>query len=144
MRELLTEQAATDTSLNRMVGSARQVRLIRTSLEAVKQAGRTRGATVNDVLLTVTAGGVRALLQSRGEPVADTTVRAYSPVSLRPRHDGVQQGNVIAQMAVPLSVGESDPLRRMQQVVAETTDRKGCPELPSAFSCTTGSSDGSL
>jgi WS/DGAT/MGAT family acyltransferase len=124
MRELLTEQPATETSLNRMVGSGRQVRLIRTSLEAVKQAGRTRNGTVNDVLLTVTAGGVRALLESRGEPIADTTVRAYSPVSLRPREDGVQQGNLIAQMAVPLRLGEPNPSRRMQQVVAETVRRK--------------------
>jgi WS/DGAT/MGAT family acyltransferase len=124
MRELLTEKPATETSLNRMVGSGRQVRLIRTSLEAVKEAGRTRDGTVNDVLLTVTSGGVRALLQSRGEPVAGTTIRAYSPVSLRPRHDGVQQGNVIAQMAVPLRLGEPEPLRRMQQVVGETTRRK--------------------
>jgi WS/DGAT/MGAT family acyltransferase len=107
-----------------MVGSGRQVRLIRTSLEAVKQAGRAHGATVNDVLLTVTAGGIRALLQSRGEPVADTIIRAYSPVSLRPRHDGLHQGNVIAQMAVPLRVGEPDPVRRMQRVAAETTRRK--------------------
>lgn len=124
MRELLTEQPATETSLNRMVGSGRQTRLIRASLEAVKQAGRAHGATVNDVLLTVTAGGVRALLQSRGEPVADTTIRAYSPVSLRPRHDGVQQGNEIAQMAVPLRVGDPDPVRRMEQVAAETRRRK--------------------
>lgn len=124
MRELLTEQPATETSLNRMVGSGRRVKLIKTSLEAVKQAGKAHGATINDVLLTVTAGGVRALLQSRGEPVADTTIRAYSPVSLRPRHDSLQQGNVIAQMAVPLGVGEADPVRRMQRVAAETTRRK--------------------
>lgn len=124
MQELLTEQPATETSLNRMVGSGRQVRLIRASLEAVKQAGRAHGATVNDVLLTVTAGGVRALLQSRGEPVADTTIRAYSPVSLRPRHDGAQQGNEIAQMAVPLRVGDPDPVGRMKQVAAETRRRK--------------------
>lgn len=124
MRELLTEQPATKTSLSRMVGSGRRVRLIRTSLEEIKQAGRAHGATVNDVLLTVTAGGVRALLQNRGEPVADTTIRAYSPVSLRPRREGPQQGNLIAQMAVPIRVGEPDPLRRMQQVAAETTRRK--------------------
>jgi diacylglycerol O-acyltransferase len=124
MRELLTERPATETSLNRMVGWGRQVRLVRTNLDTVKQAGRAHGATVNDVLLTITAGGVRALLQSRGESVADTTIRAYSPVSLRSRNDGVQQGNVIAQMAVPLGVGEPDPVRRMQQVATETIRRK--------------------
>ncbi len=124
MRELLTETPASKTSLDRMVGPARQVRLIRASLEAVKQAGRAQGATVNDVLLTVTAGGVRALLASRGEPVSDATIRAYSPVSLRRHLDGPQQGNLISQMAVPLRLGDAEPSRRMRQVAAETTRRK--------------------
>jgi hypothetical protein len=34
-----------------------------------KEVAHTYGATVNDVLLTVTAGGLRGLLASRGEPV---------------------------------------------------------------------------
>ncbi|HEX6302377.1 MAG TPA: wax ester/triacylglycerol synthase family O-acyltransferase [Acidimicrobiia bacterium] len=124
MRELLTERPASKTALDRMVGPARQVRLIRTSLEAVKRAGRAHGATVNDVLLTVTGGGVRALLASRGEPVGDTTIRAYSPVSLRRQLDDPQQGNLISQMAVPLRLGDADPTRRLRQVAAETTRRK--------------------
>lgn len=124
MRELLTEGPASKTSLDRMVGPARQVRLIRSSLETVKQAGRAHGATVNDVLLTVTAGGVRCLLASRGEPVSDTTIRAYSPVSLRRHLDGPQQGNLISQMAVPLRLSDADPSRRLRQVAAETTRRK--------------------
>ena len=35
-------------------------------------------------------------------------MRTYVPVSLRPRADGLQQGNQIAQMAVPLAMRESD------------------------------------
>ena len=124
MRELITERPANKTSLNRMVGPARQVRLIRTSLEAVKRAGRAHGATVNDVLLAVTGGGVRALLASRGEQVGDTTIRAYSPVSLRRQLNGPQQGNLISQMAVPLRLGDADSARRLRQVTAETTRRK--------------------
>lgn len=124
LRELLTEMPATATSLSRMVGPARQVRLIRTSLAAVKEAARGEGATVNDVLLTVTAGGVRALLESRGEPIDDTTIKVYAPISLRLREGGPPQGNLIAQMAVPLRIGDPDPIRRLQQVATETTRRK--------------------
>lgn len=124
LRELLTEQPATATSLNRMVGSSRQFRVIRANLDAVKRAGRARRATVNDVLLTITAGGVRTLLESRGEPVANTTIKTYAPVSLRLRHGGPEQGNLIAQMAVPLPLGNPDPVQRMQEVAVETANRK--------------------
>jgi WS/DGAT/MGAT family acyltransferase len=124
LRELVSEKPGSETSLTRMVGPDRHFRLIRSSLEDVKRAGRAHGATVNDLLLTVTAGGVRALLQSRGEPVAETTIRVYSPVSLRRQLGGSGQGNLIAQMAVPLHVGEPDPVRRLRQISSETSRRK--------------------
>jgi hypothetical protein len=82
---------------------------------------------VNDVLLSVTAGGLRSLLQHRGEPLHDTTLRAYVPVSLRRHLHGLQQGNQIAQMAVPLDLSESDPGRRLRQLAADTTLRKARP-----------------
>jgi diacylglycerol O-acyltransferase / wax synthase len=124
VRELLAEAPAPKTSLDHIVGPHRTLALIRTTLDQVKQVAHTHQATVNDVLLTVTAAGVCALLRSRGEPVEDTTVRIYVPVSLRPRTPGPQQGNLIAQMAVPLPLGTSDPSRRLEQIAAETTSRK--------------------
>lgn len=53
----------------------------RGSLQQLKDAARTCDATVNDVLLTVTAGGLRVLPRSRGEPVDSVVVRIYVPVS---------------------------------------------------------------
>jgi diacylglycerol O-acyltransferase / wax synthase len=124
IRELLAEAPATATSLDRMVGPDRRLALVRSRLDAVRAVGRAHEATVNDVLLTAIAGGLRALLESRGEPVDDTTVRIYVPVSLRRRLRGPQQGNLIAEMAVPLRLGEADPGRRLRQIAADTTERK--------------------
>jgi hypothetical protein len=107
-----------------MVGPGRTLALIRTTLDQVKQVAHTHNATVNDVLLAATAGGLRALLCSRGEPVQDTTVRIYVPVSLRRQARGPQQGNLIAQMAVPLPLEVSEPGRRLDQIAAETAKRK--------------------
>jgi diacylglycerol O-acyltransferase / wax synthase len=129
-RELLAEESATSTSLDRMVGPNRDLALIRSTLDDVKAVGHGHGATVNDVLLTITAGGLRALLLSRGEPVDDTTVRIYVPVSLRRGLTGPQQGNLIAQMAIPLRLGEPDPVRRLQEIGAETTRRKAKTRTP--------------
>jgi diacylglycerol O-acyltransferase / wax synthase len=107
-----------------MVGPNRNLALIRTSLDQVKQVAHAHAATVNDVLLAATSGGLRALLRRRGEPVEDTTVRIYVPVSLRRRVRGPQQGNLIAQMAVPLPLGVADPGLRLREIAAETTNRK--------------------
>lgn len=124
IREVFAEGPAAATSLDRMVGPDRNLALVRTNLDQVKDLAHGHGATVNDVLLAVTAGGLRALLRSRGEQVEGTTVRVYAPVSLRPRTNGPQQGNVIAQMAVPLPLGETDPGRRLRMIAAETATRK--------------------
>ncbi|HWD42512.1 MAG TPA: wax ester/triacylglycerol synthase family O-acyltransferase [Actinomycetota bacterium] len=129
-RELLAEAPAPETSLNRMVGPGRDLALVRTTLDQVKEVAHAHQATVNDVLLAVTAGGLRALLRSRGEPVEDTTVRVYVPVSLRARARGPQQGNRIAQMAVPLALGVPDPGRRLRQIAAETARRKARARAP--------------
>ncbi len=124
IRELLAEEPATRTSLDRMVGPDRSLAVIRTTLDEVMTVAHAHGATVNDVLLALTAAGLRSVLRGRGEPVEDTTVRTYVPVSLRPRVGGPQQGNLIAQMAVPLAIRESDAEDGLRRVAAETATRK--------------------
>jgi diacylglycerol O-acyltransferase len=124
VRELFAEQPATETSLDRMVGPSRSMALIRSELADLKAIGRAHGATVNDVLLAATAAGLRAVLLGRGERVEGTTMRTYVPISLRRRIRGVQQGNLIAQMAVPLDMGETDPGGRLEAIALETTRRK--------------------
>jgi diacylglycerol O-acyltransferase / wax synthase len=124
VREIVAEEPANETSLDRMVGPDRNLAFIHSDFRAVRRIGRTFDATVNDVLLAMTASGLRALIHSRSEPVDDTTVRIYVPVSLRHRLRGVQEGNRIAQMAVPLRLGEDDPVRRLTAIAAETASRK--------------------
>jgi diacylglycerol O-acyltransferase len=125
MRELFAEGPAPVTSLDRMIGPDRSFALIRSSIDLVRQVAHTHGVTVNDVLLAVTAGGLRGLLRGRGEPVEDVEVRTYVPVTLRQAQpSGQALGNLIGQMVVPLPVGVADPGRRLQQIAAETARRK--------------------
>jgi WS/DGAT/MGAT family acyltransferase len=135
IRELLAEQPATRTSLDRMVGPGRSLAVIRTTLEEVRAVAHKHDATVNDVLLALTAGGLRAVLRRRGEPVEGTTVRTYVPVSLRTAHGRgagpqrgpqqcPQQGNLIAQMAVPLPMRDIDAEDELRRIAAQTATRK--------------------
>lgn len=123
-RELFAETPSTPTSLDRVVGADRNVALIRDRLDDVKAAGKSRGATVNDVLLAGIGGGLRSLLQGRGEALDGTTMRVYSPISLRTGRPGVQRGNLVAQMAIPLRLDEPDPGQRLRQIAADTKEGK--------------------
>jgi hypothetical protein len=124
MRELLAERPLPATSLDRLVGPDHNLALVRSNLELVKKLAHAYDATVNDVLLTVTAGGLRGLLSSRGKPVEGVVLRIYVPVSLHQGPRAQARGNLIGQMVVPLPIGVSDPILRLQQVAKETARRK--------------------
>ena len=96
------------------IWSCAQVRL--SDVKALRAA---RGGTVNDVVLTLVAGGLRDLLEARGERVADRTIRALVPVSVRrPSERGVYNNRVSAMFA-ELPVGVADPAARLDAVRAQ-------------------------
>jgi WS/DGAT/MGAT family acyltransferase len=74
------------------------------------------GGTVNDVVLAIVSGGLRDLLEARGERVADRTIRALVPVSVRrPGERGVYNNRVSAMFA-DLPIGIADPAARLDAV----------------------------
>jgi hypothetical protein len=93
--------------------------------------GTSRGAgdrpvaptTVNDVVLAVLAGALRAWLLTRGEPVPPKSVlRALVPMSVR-ADDPSQAGAVgsrVASLLVDLPTGEPSPLMRLHQISYQT------------------------
>ncbi len=127
VREAFAEGTAPATSLNRRIGSHRRLALLRSDLGLVKRIAHVHDAKVNDVLMTVLAGGLRALLVGRGEPVDGLVLRAAVPVSLHREQPGQARGNLDGMMVVPLPVGEPDEVRRLELIAAETTLRKQRP-----------------
>jgi diacylglycerol O-acyltransferase / wax synthase len=126
-REAFLEGRAPQTSLNRRIGSHRRYALIRSNLELVKRIAHAYHAKVNDVLMTVLAGGLRELLVGRGEPVEGLVLRAFVPVSLHTEQPGQARGNLDGGMLVPLPIKESEDVRRLEMIAAETTLRKTRP-----------------
>jgi diacylglycerol O-acyltransferase / wax synthase len=77
------------------------------------------GGTVNDVVLTIVAGGLRELLEARGERVDGRMIRALVPVSVRrPGERGVYNNRVSAMFA-ELPIGVVDPVARLDAVRAQ-------------------------
>ena len=135
MREILAEKPGPQTSLNQLVGAHRRLALIRGNLEVVTQIAHEHQATVNDVLLTMTAGGLRGLLEGRGEPVEDLAVPIYVPISLRRDRARPGPGNLISQMVVPLPLSTTDPGCRLEKIARQTASRKAGshPSLGTVF-----------
>ncbi|GAA4286387.1 wax ester/triacylglycerol synthase domain-containing protein [Georgenia daeguensis] len=135
LRETLAQEPGPETSLNRLVGPGRRFAVLRATLPEVEQLAAAHGATVNDVLLAMTAGGLRALLSARGEPVEGVRIPVYVPVSLRPRAGGTSEGNLISQMVVPLPLGAGDPSGRLRRIAGSTVRRKTVtrPSLGTVF-----------
>jgi WS/DGAT/MGAT family acyltransferase len=124
VQEFFGDQRTAHTSLNAPIGRTRQMAVVTGSLSAVKAASRATGATVNDAVLACVAGGLRELLQSRGERVAGVILRAMVPVTLQDPELGRARGNQYGNMVVPLPIGEADTIRRLQYIAAQTATRK--------------------
>lgn len=124
LRELVAEEPGPHTSLDRVVGPDRALALLRGNLDEVRRIGQTHDATINDVLLAVTAGGLRGLLHSRGEPVDDLNLPTYVPVSLRDSRAEEAGGNLISQMVIRLPLGHEDPATRLRDIAGRSARGK--------------------
>ncbi len=85
-------------------------------LSDVKAIGKVLGGTVNDVLLSAMAGGLRRYLQRFGEPAADLNFRAAMPVNLRTMERMEQLGNEFGLIFLSLPVGIADPVKRLEEL----------------------------
>jgi WS/DGAT/MGAT family acyltransferase len=129
VRLLLARPHPVRTSLDHVVGADRTMSLLRTDLATARQVARDHDATVNDVLLAVTAAGIGGILRSRdGIP---PRLPVYVPVSLRPR-DGAQPGagNLIGQMVVSLPLDLEDPHERLREIARATAEVKRTSHPP--------------
>jgi diacylglycerol O-acyltransferase / wax synthase len=113
--------AAARMSINVEIGRDRRVAFAATTLEKIKDARGDTGATVNDVVLSVATGALRAFLEGRGDPVPERLV-ALVPMSIRRPEEQHDLGNRIATLLVSLPLAERDPRRRLE-VIRHTTTR---------------------
>lgn len=102
-------------------------------LEVVKAMGRRRDATVNDVLLTIFTGALRAYLAGRGEPVDTLELRLMVPVTLRPLEKAAQLGNNFGTVTLTLPINQADPWERLRLLKQRMDALKQSPEALITF-----------
>jgi WS/DGAT/MGAT family acyltransferase len=99
-------------------------------LEEIKAIGRQLGGTVNDILLTATAGALRDYLLARGAALEGASLRALVPVSLRPPGAELELGNRIGVVFLPLPVDIANPAARLAELKWRMDNHKGSFQAP--------------
>lgn len=113
------------TRFNGAVSPHKMFDAITFDLEALKAMRlKVEGATINDVVLTICAGALRAYLGKHKELPKDSLI-AVAPVNARKR-DGQETvpGNNISAMTVKIWTDIADPVKRLEAVRNTTRETK--------------------
>ncbi len=121
-----------ESPLNVEIGSQRRYGTATLRLEDFKTIRKERGGTINDVVLAVITGALRAWLMTRQETVGVRhTIRAMVPVSVQEAADRTPSNRVAAYI-VDLPTGEPDPIVRLNRISFEMAQHKAGGGMVSA------------
>ncbi|HEY1277940.1 MAG TPA: wax ester/triacylglycerol synthase family O-acyltransferase [Thermoleophilaceae bacterium] len=113
-------------ALNDPISPYRSLSTLSRPLDELRHVKRAFGATINDVVLAVAAGGVRRFLERRGESAP--RLKAMVPVNVRSRGAAGELGNRISFLFMELPCDEPDPRRRLRSLALTTAEAKAARE----------------
>ncbi len=117
--------ASAKTPLNPDIGPNRRFTWTEMDLDDVKNVKNALGGSVNDVVLSITAGAVRRfLIENRDYDPSHAEFRAMNPVSTRSGTQQAQMGNQVAMWLVDLPISEPDPAARFEAIKETTANLK--------------------
>jgi diacylglycerol O-acyltransferase len=107
------------STLNCRIGATRRFAVVRVSLADLKEIKKALGGTVNDAVLASVTGGLRRLLQARGEEPPEPGLRAMVPMNVRQASEHLALGNKVSSLFVHLPVAGQTAQERYRRVMAE-------------------------
>ena len=110
------------TMFNVPVSGARRCAAESWSLQRIKDVKNAAGATVNDVVLAMCAGALRAYLTDQNA-LPEKPLVAMVPVSLRTSGDAAG-GNVVSAVLANLATHIDDPARRLSTISSSMRNNK--------------------
>jgi WS/DGAT/MGAT family acyltransferase len=118
-----TPLSAPPTPYNGAITAGRSMAFGRLSMDDLKAVRRATGAKLNDVVLTVAAGALRAHLEDLGALPEEPLVAAV-PVSVRQEDEYGELNNLVAVMFSPLRTEIGDPRARLEVTAADSVASK--------------------
>jgi diacylglycerol O-acyltransferase / wax synthase len=116
-------RSAPRTIFNGRVGRRRAFGTTSLPVGELKMMGKATGSTLNDIVLTVCAGGLRRYLTARNQ-MPDESIVAAVPVSMREVGD-TNMSNQVASIFPRIGSHIADPIERLEYVAASTKRAKG-------------------
>jgi diacylglycerol O-acyltransferase / wax synthase len=125
--------SAPRTSFNGTITGHRSIGLADLSLDDIKAVKKATGTTVNDVVLAVSGGALRAYLDERGE-LPDSSLLATVPVSVRESSRRESGANKVSALFAKLGTDVEDPLERLHEMAEANRNAKDHQKAISADS----------
>jgi WS/DGAT/MGAT family acyltransferase len=127
---------APPSPLNVRIGPHRRFAWASADLATFKAIKGTLGGTINDAVLTVVTGALRAFLTRRGRDVEGVELKAMVTISVRADAERGALGNRVAAMYAPLPVGLQDPAERFRFIHAAMAGLKESGQAVGAVAIT--------
>lgn len=115
--------SAPRTPFNGSLSPRRSFAMADVPLEEIKAVRTALGGTVNDMVLALCAGALRAYLDDHGGSPEEALV-AMCPISVRSEADKSAMGNMISSMLVSLATNLDDPVGRVRVIQESTRQAK--------------------
>ena len=113
-RPLVPPFKAPRTVFNGKASAARRFVAQSYSMTRIKAVAKALDATLNDIVLAMSAGALRTYLLQHAELPAKP-LTAMAPVSIRPA-DGPDLGNAVTAILTSLATDEPDPVKRLKKI----------------------------
>ncbi len=118
----LPQMLAPRTPFNGTVGAERTYAARSISLLDCKAIAKKTGSKLNDVIMAITSGALRAYL-TKQQALPDAALTAFVPISLR-EMGNTEIRNQVFGMNVALATNYGDPLKRLEKIRAESGTSK--------------------
>ena len=122
--ELPQPQLVPQTRFNGKISSQRVMRWTSYPVQDISALRKpVPGASINDAILALCAGGLRKYLQAKQE-LNQNSLIAMAPINVRKESDAGAMGNQVSAMFVPIGTNIEDPIERLKSVRTATKSSK--------------------
>ncbi len=90
------------------------------SFERINSLRKITNVTINDLILTICAGGIRRYLEER-EKLPSQPLVANVPISIRGNSENQEMNNQISNMLVKIATHIKDPIERLEYIYEQTS-----------------------